>query len=61
MKQFVIPPQSFNDDDWYIYNPVTLELIERHGRSKAPQPSVKCGQLAARGLRVKYLKLWENK
>ena len=61
MKQFVIPPQSFNDDDWYIYNPVTLELIEHYGRSKAPQPFAKDGQRVARGFRVKYLNLWENK
>lgn len=55
------PQTSFNDDDWYTYNQDTLELLPGRGshytRPTQPAPPFK----TARGLRVKFLGLWQYK
>jgi hypothetical protein len=52
-----IPMQSFNDDDYYEYNPISKELVGSYG-CKSPQPTARPGFVIARGMRAKYLGLW---
>lgn len=52
---------SFNDDDWYTYNTMTLELQAGRGahyeRPEQPLPPLK----TVRGMTAKYLGLWQYK
>lgn len=53
----VIPKQSFNDDDWYEYNPVSKELVREYS-CKMPKPQPRAGFEVSRGMSAKYLGLW---
>lgn len=57
----IIPWASFNDDDWYVYNVESLELVRTHGSKTyqyLEQVPLKDGQAAARGMLAKNLGLW---
>ena len=49
---------SFNDDDLYVYDPVTLEYIQNLGKSRFHDPVVAENHDWARGMTAKYLGLW---
>jgi predicted RNase H-like nuclease len=59
-------PIVLNDDDWYIFDTLTLELIQQVG-SKWPEYAVKeittGEQTALRGLAIKLrgIELWQEK
>lgn len=58
----VIPASKFNDDDLYVYDPGSMELIEQVAASNvarhlAANPSLS----ACIGLTAKYLGLWRRK
>lgn len=53
------PPKSwFNDDDLYVFNPDTHEIIERVPASRRFGYRVPEGLASAIGLGAKYLPLW---
>jgi hypothetical protein len=57
----IIPVSRFNDDDYYVYNAESLELITSHGCKTyrfIDQVPVKPGQAVAKGMRAKWLGLW---
>jgi hypothetical protein len=54
-KRF-IPAQSINDDDWYVYEPRSKQVIYSIGGRV--QPPIKDGQAVVRGLSAKGLGLW---
>ena len=56
----VLPPAAFNDDDWYVFDAATRELVQHYGRCAEPRPHVPAPLQAERGLRVKYLNLWKE-
>jgi hypothetical protein len=55
-----VPASKFNDDDWYLFNPLTLEIKAQFGASQKFQAlsAVKPGLSCERGMRVKCLGLW---
>jgi hypothetical protein len=53
----LIPVESFNDDDWYVYEVDSLKLICTFS-SKSARPVPFPGENAARGMRAKHLGLW---
>ena len=58
MQTDLIPRSSFNDDDYYVYWPDTLQLAAHYG-SKCSKPVPLPGQQVAVGLSAKYLGLWK--
>lgn len=58
--ELLIPRSQFNDDDWYVYRPDTLELIEVIGASETRATFYRpvADVAARRGLRAKSLGLW---
>lgn len=56
-----IPLQSFNDDDWYIYETDFLMFVRSCSaswRRSEVEKILKPGQSCARGMRAKWLGLW---
>lgn len=55
-----LPPETINQDDWYVFDEKTHELAYILG-SKYPKPEVKEGQQAMRGMSVQRLAihLWK--
>jgi hypothetical protein len=55
-----VPVGKFNDDDWYLFNPLTREIKAQFGASQKFQAlsAVKPGLSCERGMRVKCLGLW---
>lgn len=55
-----LPPETINQDDWYVFDGKTHELAYVLG-SKHYKPSVKEGQQAMRGMTVQRLAihLWK--
>lgn len=54
-----IPAHRFNDDDFYVYDEATLELLQEVGCKAGWRPVAKPGQAVARGMRAKWLGLWK--
>ncbi len=61
MKQYPIAPESFNDDDWYIFNTETNELVATYGSHYrfASEIDVAPDHKAMRGLSAKWVGLWK--
>lgn len=55
-----LPPETINQDDWYVFDSETHELAYILG-SKYPKPEVNEGQQAMRGMTVQRLciHLWK--
>lgn len=56
-----IPRESFNDDDWYVYETDSKMLIGAYSGKIWPYKDVvpvKDGQTVARGIAAKYLGIW---
>lgn len=58
MLDKVIPPASFNDDDFYVFWTQTKQLAA-HYSNKCSKPVPLPGQQVATGLSAKYLGLWK--
>ena len=55
----VIPKQSFNDDDLYVWNTETLELIQNLGKQRwGWQPPEREGESFALGMTAKHKGIW---
>ena len=54
-----LPRSSFNDDDWYVYDTATLEIVQHYG-SKSRRPQAQLGQCCVSGMSAKYLGLWRS-
>lgn len=55
-----VPMKSFNDDDFYEYNPVSKELVAHYG-CKSYVPKARPGFVMVTGMRAKYIGLWRVK
>ena len=53
-----IDSAAFNDDDWYTIDRETMELV-RISSCKSPAPEAKDGQQVVRGMRAKYMGVWQ--
>lgn len=56
-----LPPETLNQDDWYVFDTTTHELAYRLG-SKYQKPNVMLTQSAMRGMTVQHLgiHLWRT-
>ena len=55
-----VPASKFNDDDFYLINPMTLEIKAQFGASQrfnAERAAVN-GLQSVRGMRAKWMGLW---
>lgn len=55
-----LPPETLNQDDWYVFDSETHELAYILG-SKWQQPEVKPGQRVLRGMNLSHngVRLWK--
>lgn len=56
-----VPMSKFNDDDIYTYNTETLELQAGRGAHSEQIKILKHPLVEVRGMRAKYLGLWQYK
>lgn len=55
-----VPAASFNDDDWYLINPITREIKAQFSHNKRDMAASYAvnGLESVRGMRAKYMGLW---
>lgn len=58
MQNRILPRASFNDDDYYLYWPDTLQLVAHYSCKGAKPVPLPCHRVAT-GLTAKYLGLWK--
>jgi transcriptional regulator of NAD metabolism len=57
-----IPASRFNDDDWYVYDKLTNEVLRQYSHrafTRYTLPQLPEHQVIARGMVIKHLGLWK--
>ena len=54
----LIPRQSFNDDDWYVWEADTLEYVQNLGKNNFSEPDVGPTRCCGRGMTAKRVGIW---
>lgn len=59
-EAITIKREAFNDDDYYVYNPLTLQLDRQYGsKQRHMLTNVPNGMSIERGITAKWIGLWK--